>query len=103
MKIRKLVIANVTSYREPTEFVFDDGVNILIGTNGGGKTNFQKILALTLSKYFIHQYDFRDNGNETIIELSDPWNERILPRIFPKYAGDNGDQLWLPASLFASR
>lgn len=58
MKIRKLTIQNVTSYRERTVFTFENDVNIVIGTNGGGKSNLQRILAPTLSKYFIHQYDF---------------------------------------------
>ena len=58
MKIRKLTIQNVTSYRERTVFTFENDVNILMGTNGGGKTNLQRILAPTPSKYFIHQYDF---------------------------------------------
>jgi predicted ATP-binding protein involved in virulence len=36
--------------------MFDHRINILIGPNGGGKTNLQKIISLTLSKYLIHQY-----------------------------------------------
>lgn len=93
MKIKRLTINNVTSYKKHTEFTFDAGLNILIGTNGGGKTNLQKILALTLSKYFIHQYQFRRNDQEAKIEISDPWTQRALERAFPRYVGDENDQL----------
>ena len=93
MKIKRLTIQNVTSYKERTEFTFDSGLNILIGTNGGGKTNLQKILALTLSKYFIHQYQFSPITAEPKIELHDPWTQRVLEKAFPKYVSDEGDQL----------
>lgn len=93
MKIKRLTIQNVTSYKTRTDFTFDEGLNILIGTNGGGKTNLQKILALTLSKYFIHQYQFTHNEKEVAIAIADPWTQRALERAFPKYVGDEGEQL----------
>lgn len=93
MKIRRLAIANVTSYKRRTEFVFDAGINILIGTNGGGKTNLQRIVALTLTKYFIHQYQFRRTDQEATIELSDPWTQRVLERVFPRYFNEDGEQV----------
>ena len=73
--------------------MFDTGINILIGTNGGGKTNLQRIIALTLTKYFIYQYQFKKNDQEAAIELSDPWTQRTLERIFPRYFNDNGTQI----------
>ncbi len=93
MKINRLIVKNVTSYRERNEFVFEKGLNILIGTNGGGKTNLQKILALTLSKYFILQYQFTRTDEDAKIEVSDPWTEKALRRAFPKFVGDDGEQL----------
>ena len=88
MKIGKLTVKNVLSYRQRTEFVFDEGINILIGPNGGGKSNLQKILALVLSKYFIHQYEFKRNDQEVKIEVVDPWTRRVLERTLSKYLGD---------------
>ncbi|MBM3530836.1 MAG: hypothetical protein FJX62_22390 [Alphaproteobacteria bacterium] len=51
MKIKNMSITNVTSYNEETAFEFDDHLNILIGPNGGGKSNLQKILAVVLSQF----------------------------------------------------
>ncbi|HEY4320123.1 MAG TPA: AAA family ATPase [Gemmatimonadales bacterium] len=89
MKLERLAVQNVTSYKNRTEFRFEAGINILIGTNGGGKTNLQRLIALTLTKYFIHQYQFKRNDQEVAIELHDPWNQRIIARAFPKYAGED--------------
>jgi predicted ATPase len=88
------VVENVASYRERTTFDFDNAMNILIGPNGGGKTNLQRIVALTISKYLIHQYQFVRDDNNVRIERHDPWNERALKRAFPPYMGNSAaDQL----------
>ena len=92
MKIKRFQIKNITSYRDRTEFFFDRGINILIGPNGGGKSNLQKTLALVLSKYFILQYDFRRNDQETKIERIDFWNRRVLERSLARFVTDPSDQ-----------
>lgn len=43
MKIKKLKLKNYTVFEETT-FEFDDGINILIGENGTGKTHIIKLL-----------------------------------------------------------
>ena len=78
LKLKRLLVSNVTSYKENTSFVFDDDLNILIGPNGGGKSNLQKIIAVVLSNYFIHQYDFRHNDNESLILPIELLNKRAL-------------------------
>jgi predicted ATPase len=92
MKIRRLVVKNVTSYREPVTFTFDNRLNILIGPNGGGKSNLQKILALVLSNYFIHQYEFRRDDNEAKVEPVSLWTKRVLERALPPFLGDESPQ-----------
>src|SRR6266481_5266609 len=92
VKIRKLAIKNVTSYRERTEFAFDDRINILIGPNGGGKSNVQKALAMVLSTYFIHQYEFKSNDQEVSIEPVALWNRRALERELSRFFQDERDQ-----------
>lgn len=93
MKLKRLAVQNVTSYKSRTEFVFDEGINILIGTNGGGKTNLQRLISLTLTKFFIRQYQFKRNDQEAAIELHDPWTQRVIERAFPKYFGNDGEQV----------
>lgn len=92
MKIRRFALKNVTSYRERTTFDFDPSLNILIGPNGGGKSNLQKTLALVLSKYFIHQYDFKRDDNEAKIEAVDLWTRRVLERTLPRFIDDDSAQ-----------
>ena len=92
VKIKRFTVKNVTSYKQRTEFVFDDRINILIGPNGGGKSNLQKILALVLSTYFIHQYEFKHTDQEVKIELVDLWTRRVLERNLARFIGDGSDQ-----------
>ena len=74
-----------------TEFLFDDGINIVIGPNGGGKSNLQRVLALTLSKYVIHQYAFKRNDKDTGIAPLDPWTQNQLRRELAPYLGHEHD------------
>ncbi|MBL0889491.1 MAG: AAA family ATPase [Gemmatimonadaceae bacterium] len=93
MKIDRLVLQNVLSYQARTELRLNHDINIIIGPNGGGKTNLQKVLALVLSKYFIHQYDFQVNDNEAKIVQLDPWNQRVLERNLQRFNGSKEDQV----------
>jgi predicted ATPase len=92
MKIKRLAIKNITSYRLRTEFVFDSRLNILIGPNGGGKSNLQKIIALLLSHHFIRQYEFKYSDDERRIDPIDMWNRRQLERTLSRFVGDKSNQ-----------
>jgi predicted ATP-dependent endonuclease of OLD family len=92
VKIKRLTIKNVTSYKARTDFHLDKGINILIGPNGGGKSNFQKILALVLSKYLILQYEFRFDDNQAAIVPIDFWTRRVIARTLERFMGDDTDQ-----------
>src|SRR5688572_17159733 len=52
MKVISLVIDNAKSFRERTTIFFKDGINILIGPNGGGKSNTLDILVHILRERF---------------------------------------------------
>ena len=80
MKIKKLEITNVKSFYcdgleedgkpKPVTVNFNEGLNIFIGPNGGGKTNFLGILRTLLnSKDMINHY----------IDMGDGKIERITP------------------------
>jgi putative ATP-dependent endonuclease of the OLD family len=92
MKIRRFVLQNVASYRDRVAFTFDNRLNILIGPNGGGKSNLQKTLALVLSHYFIHQYDFKRDDNEAKVEPVSLWSRRVLERALPRFLNDDSPQ-----------
>lgn len=87
MKISEITIENVTSYKERTVFKLDSGLNILIGTNGGGKSNFQKIIAMVLANYFLPQFKYTDDDNTTSIEPIQMWRRRELERHLDKFFG----------------
>lgn len=94
MKIKRLSVCNVTSYDNNVTFTFDNGLNIMIGPNGGGKSNLQKILAMVLSTFFIPQYEFKSNDNEVGITPLELWNRRQLRKVLQEYLGrENEDQI----------
>jgi len=61
MKIKKLVIENVKSFKERTEINFSDNLNIFVGPNAGGKSNLLDIVTITLRNFFIRFYRINKN------------------------------------------
>lgn len=62
MLIRKIVVENVRSFLERQELSFDDKISIIIGPNGGGKTNLLDTITTMLRRYllatkYLEQYD----------------------------------------------
>ncbi len=53
MIIKSLSIQNIKSIGNKINLHFEDGINILIGPNGGGKSNIMDILNIVLNTYFI--------------------------------------------------
>ena len=85
MKIQKLVLQNVKSFKDEVSVEFKKGLNILIGPNAGGKSNLMDILNISLGRYFIH-----------------PWRlvERGSP---PRYIIQKGNVLFDPVQLFLDK
>ena len=75
MLIKKIVIQNVRSFLDREELFVDDDITIIIGPNGGGKTNLLDTIVIMLqrhlfsSMYAVHaptpdnqdRYEFRHN------------------------------------------
>ncbi len=59
MKLRRVLVENVRSFLEPAELLLDGDISIIIGPNGGGKTNLldttTTILRRHLLSLLIHQ------------------------------------------------
>lgn len=92
MKIKSVIIENVRSFDEDTEFAFDQGFNILTGPNGGGKSNLLDVLCVCI-RLFLHatRIDVQPAShamNFTLPErLSKP--ERILERHYSRTDGQH--------------
>jgi predicted ATP-dependent endonuclease of OLD family len=70
MIIKSLSIQNIRSIGEKITINFEDGINILIGPNGGGKSNILDILNFVINKYFIHHWneENRQEGRLTYLK-----------------------------------
>ena len=51
MLLRRVAIQNVKSFLEKTELILDDQMTIIIGPNGGGKTNLLDTIMFVLRRY----------------------------------------------------
>ena len=60
MRIIRLSITNVKSFQDKVDIQFDPQFNILVGPNGGGKSNFLDILLIILRIFFLHGYSVND-------------------------------------------
>ena len=53
MLIRKIAVENVRSFLDRQELLFDGNISIIIGPNGGGKTNLLDTIVTMLRRYLI--------------------------------------------------
>ncbi len=51
MFLRRVAIQNVKSFLEKTELILDGQLTIIIGPNGGGKTNLLDTIMFILRRY----------------------------------------------------
>lgn len=56
MHIKRVAIENVKSFRTRQVIDFEEGLNILIGPNGGGKSNLLDIVRIVLRRFFLNSY-----------------------------------------------
>lgn len=66
MKIEKISIDNVLSYKNKIEIDFNKDLNIFIGPNGGGKSNLLNIIICMLKKYCFKTFELQKNSQENI-------------------------------------
>jgi predicted ATP-dependent endonuclease of OLD family len=85
MLVKRIAIENVRSFLERQELVLDGPISIIIGPNGGGKTNLLDTIVAMLRRYlFASGYLVeRDHGNRVMrwgIEANDQLNGHILEK-----------------------
>lgn len=93
MKITKLKIHNVKSFKNKVEISFDEKFNVLIGPNGGGKSNLLDIITIVLRKFFLQGYKLSEGRDDGIpfrdIGTNDPFSQ--IEKFLEKFIGDTGE------------
>lgn len=56
MKLRRVKVENIRSFLEPAELSLDGDISILIGPNGGGKTNLLDIVTTSLRRSLLRSW-----------------------------------------------
>tara|TARA_B100000315_G_C14568463_1_gene584178 strand:- start:32 stop:475 length:444 start_codon:yes stop_codon:yes gene_type:complete len=59
MKIKRITIKNVKSFKEKLEFELNNDFNVFIGPNAGGKSNFLDILTICMRQFFFKGFKIK--------------------------------------------
>jgi len=69
MRLSKMILENVKSFREKTEIDFSEDVNIFIGPNGGGKSNLMNTLSWVLNSRFYRPWTYQIHNNKAVLQV----------------------------------
>lgn len=90
MKIEKIIIENVKSFKKKTEIYLNKNMNIFIGPNRGGKSNFLDIIIIILRHFFVSFYRVvptREKGT-TIEDINEEGIFHPINNFLEKYLGN---------------
>lgn len=65
MKLRRVRLSNVRSFLSPAELRLDGDISVLIGPNGGGKTNLLDIATTALRRHLVRPWVITDAQENT--------------------------------------
>lgn len=94
MKLRRVSIENVRSFLDKQEFKIDGDISIIIGPNGGGKTNLLDTAVLALRLFLLKSWVPRHNPTAEWQDRYD-WinNDALTQHLLEKHsAGQSKDQ-----------
>jgi putative ATP-dependent endonuclease of OLD family len=74
MKLRKVRLENIRSFLEPEELLIDGDISILIGPNGGGKTNLIDATITTIRRHLLTSWAWRRSPTAEF-----PTREELVP------------------------
>ena len=66
MKLKTLKIMNHKSFHEEIPITFSDDLNIIVGPNGGGKSNLSDIITIVLRTALLHNYRIEKGESQGI-------------------------------------
>lgn len=101
MKVSSISLSNVKSFRSTEKIEFNEENNILIGPNGGGKSNLLDSLTVVLNHYFLYSYSENRQRQETNIQRQQ--NFRNPGEILEKHIGEDRRESRIKISLKATR
>lgn len=90
MKIEKIIIENVKSFKKKTEIYLNKNMNIFIGPNRGGKSNFLDVIIFILRHFFVSFYRVvptREKGT-TIEDINEERIFHPINNFLEKYLGN---------------
>lgn len=64
LKLKQVTLQNIKSFKNTTTIDFDNSFNILIGPNGGGKSNLLDIITISMRAFFLHGYALVPQSDE---------------------------------------
>lgn len=93
MKLKRIQIKNVKSFKENIEIEFNNDFNILIGPNGSGKSNLLDILTICLRQYFLIPYTVNEYTDNQGLHKEIQQNPAFIniPQFLEKFYGDASD------------
>lgn len=92
MKIASVEVENLLSFRSRTLVEFDPIFNVLVGPNGGGKSNLVDIVMVLLRRFFLQGYRLRRSSEDSGRTYKDLYTENVfsyLPSVLPTYGGNS--------------
>lgn len=96
MLVRRVTVENVRSFLERTELVLDGPITIIIGPNGGGKTNLLDTIVIMLRRYlFASMYAVHASTPEHRDRYEFRYNDVLKDMVLEPHsaAGKTRDQL----------
>lgn len=93
MKIKKIELTNIKSFKNKTEIRFNNGVNIFIGPNAGGKSNLLEIIQSFFNDLILEQISISDNDKppkERLFKIEPASSNRgnAIIAVFDKFVGN---------------
>lgn len=96
MKVKRIAITNVRSFLERQELLLDGDISIIIGPNGGGKTNLLDAVVISLRKSLLAStYPVQVSGGAGVdLQYEFRTNDQLNQLVLEKHAGaQNSDQI----------